>query len=449
MNSDFTGSGPVPAKHYRDHVAAMCGRYDRALDNAGALHAVVYAGAPKPVFLDDTQYPFKANPHFLSWVPLTRLPYSYVVYTPGERPALIYYMPRDYWHVVPREPDGYWTGSFDIRVVHKLDEVARHLPAARGDCIFIGELDDESLAFGIDRVNPAEAINVLHFARGIKTPYELECMRLASRRAAVGHAAAEQAFFDGFSEFDIHRAYCAAVSHADNELPYENIIALNDHGAILHYTNLDRAAPAEPRSFLIDAGAQVNGYAADITRTFSYRDARFAELIERMNEAQLEIVGRVRAGINYTELHIEAHRILARVLADAGIAIGDADALLATGVTSAFFPHGLGHLLGIQVHDVGGFMSDESGIAADPPSGHPFLRLTRVLEDDMVLTIEPGIYVIDLLLDDLRGSPAEQHVDWQAVDWMRPFGGIRIEDDVRVLAAGCENLTRDAFAAIS
>ena len=156
-----------------------------------------------------------------------------------------------------------------------------------------------------------------------------------------------------------------------------------------------------------------------------------------------------RAGINYTELHIEAHRILARVLADAGIAIGDADALLATGVTSAFFPHGLGHLLGIQVHDVGGFMSDESGIAADPPSGHPFLRLTRVLEDDMVLTIEPGIYVIDLLLDDLRGSPAEQHVDWQAVDWMRPFGGIRIEDDVRVLEAGCENLTRDAFAAIS
>jgi Xaa-Pro dipeptidase len=65
----------------------------------------------------------------------------------------------------------------------------------------------------------------------------------------------------------------------------------------------------------------------------------------------------------------------------------------------------------------------------------------------MVLTIEPGIYVIDMLLDELRGSPAEQHVNWPAVDWMRPFGGIRIEDDVRVLASGCENLTRDAFAA--
>jgi Xaa-Pro dipeptidase len=232
-------------------------------------------------------------------------------------------------------------------------------------------------------------------------------------------------------------------------LPYENIVALNDHGAVLHYTNLDRTVPAKRRSFLIDAGAQVNGYAADITRTYSYDDERFAELIERMDQAQLDIAGRVRSGIDYVELHIETHRILAGVLAEAGIATGEPDALLATGVTSAFFPHGLGHLLGIQVHDVGGFMTDESGVTADPPDGHPFLRLTRVLAEDMVLTIEPGIYVIDMLLDELRGSPAEQHINWQAVDWMRPFGGIRIEDDVRVLEAGCENLTRDAFAAIS
>jgi len=167
-----------------------------------------------------------------------------------------------------------------------------------------------------------------------------------------------------------------------------------------------------------------------------------------MEAMQLEIVGKVKAGTNYSEVHVETHRLLASVLVDTGLATGDVDTLLATGVTSAFFPHGLGHLLGLQVHDVGGFMAGETGNIIDPPSDHPFLRLTRVLEENMMLTIEPGLYAIDMLLEELRGTPAENHVLWEGVDWLRPFGGIRIEDDVRVTAEGCENLTRDAFAAI-
>jgi Xaa-Pro dipeptidase len=138
--------------------------------------------------------------------------------------------------------------------------------------------------------------------------------------------------------------------------------------------------------------------------------------------------------------------MIAAVLVETDLASGSPDTLLETGVTSAFFPHGLGHLLGIQVHDVGGFLENESGTVVDPPSGHPFLRLTRKLETDMVLTIEPGLYVIDMLLENLRGSAAENHVNWQTVEWLRPFGGIRIEDNVRVLADGSENLTRNAFA---
>jgi Xaa-Pro dipeptidase len=133
---------------------------------------------------------------------------------------------------------------------------------------------------------------------------------------------------------------------------------------------------------------------------------------------------------------------------DAELATGSPESLVESGVTSAFFPHGLGHLLGVQVHDVGGFMENESGTTIDKPEGHPYLRLTRVLEEDMVLTIEPGLYIIDMLLDELRETPAGKMVNWKTVDWMRPFGGIRIEDNVRVLKDGCENLTRDAFTAL-
>jgi Xaa-Pro dipeptidase len=446
MTKDFSDKNPALGALYGGHLQTVTSRHDHALEKAGASHAVIYSGNPKLAFLDDYYHPFKANPHFVSWAPLTALPFSYVVYTPGHTPILIYYQPHDYWHVVPGAPDGYWTSHFDVRIVHSIEDIAAHLPEDREKCVLIGEIEDDTLAFGIERVNPTAAVNILHFARGVKTEYELAVMRLAAERAAAGHVAAEAAFRAGKPEFDIHRAYCKAVSHTDPELPYGNIIALNEHGAVLHYTDLDRDAPDEIRSFLIDAGAQVHGYASDITRTYSNGDQRFQALIDRMDTMELEIIGRVRAGVDYRDLHVDTHRALAALLVDAELATGDPDTLLGTGVTSAFFPHGLGHLLGIQVHDVGGHQENEAGTIIDPPSGHPFLRLTRVLEEDMVLTIEPGLYVIDMLLENLRGTPAEDHVNWDTVDWLRPYGGVRIEDDIRVMANGQENLTRDAFA---
>ena len=449
LKLDFSDKNPELGGLYAKHVEEICRRHDHALERAGASHAVIFSGEPRYAFLDDNTYPFRANPHFVGWAPLTQLPLSYIVYTPGETPVLVYYQPHDYWHPVPGSPDGYWTSQFDVRIVHEVDEVAAHLPVDREKCILIGEIDDDSRAFGIDRVNPTTAINILHYARGsAKTPYELACMRLAARRAALGHVAAAAAFEDGLSEFGIHQAYCGATDHAENELPYANIIAINEHGAVLHYTDLDRQSPPERRSFLIDAGGQVHGYASDITRTYSSGDQRFSDLIRRMETLQRDLVSRVKAGVDYRELHLYTHRLTADVLVEAGLASGDADTLVSNGVTSAFMPHGIGHLLGIQVHDVGGFMENETGSTIDPPSGHPYLRLTRVLEKDMVLTIEPGLYFIDMLLDNLRGTPAEKLVDWNAVDTLRPFGGIRIEDNVRVLTEGCENLTRDAFDAL-
>jgi Xaa-Pro dipeptidase len=421
MNCDYSDKNPALGALYAGHIETLTKRHDHALEKAGASHAVIYSGNPRIAFLDDYQMPFKANPHFVSWAPLIRLPFSYIVYTPGETPILIYFQPHDYWHVVPGAPDGYWTNQFDIRIVHTLDEVGMHLPIDREKCVVIGDIEDDALAFGIERVNPTTTLNILHYARGLKTEYELAVMRLASQRGVQGHIAAETAFRNGESEFDIHRAYCKAVSHTEPELPYGNIVALNEHGAVLHYTDFDRQPPAESRSFLIDAGAQVHGYASDITRTYSSGDERFQALIDRMLLMQQEIVSKVQTGVDYRELHVGTHKLLAAVLVDAELANGDPDTLLETGVTSAFFPHGLGHL------------------------GHPFLRLTRKLEENMVLTIEPGLYAIDMLLENLKGSPAESLVNWKTVDWLRPFGGIRLEDNVRVLSNSQENLTHDAF----
>lgn len=448
MKDDYSDENPELGALYPEHLDTVLARHDDALDKAGAAHVVVFSGAPKVAFLDDQAYPFRANPHLVGWAPFYNVPLSYIVYTPGETPRLIYMQPKDFWHTTPAAPDGYWSSSFDVRIVHTIEEVAAHLPENRDKCVAIGEFDDAAHAFGIDRVNPTSLLNMLHYARGRKTSYELACLRLASRRGARGHLAAESAFRNGRSEFEIHLAYCEAVGLTDPELPYDNIIAVNEHAAVLHYTARDRRPPRLLRSFLIDAGAQVHGYASDITRTYAATDTRFESLIQRMEALQIDVISRVTAGVDFRELHLETHRLLAGVLRDTGLATGDADTLIESGVTSAFLPHGLGHLLGLQVHDVGGHMESAAGGTIDPPSGHPFLRLTRGLEEDMVLTIEPGLYVIDMLLEDLRETPARSHVNWEAVDWLRPFGGIRIEDNVRVLEDGVENLTRDAFAAL-
>jgi Xaa-Pro dipeptidase len=125
----------------------------------------------------------------------------------------------------------------------------------------------------------------------------------------------------------------------------------------------------------------------------------------------------------------------------------DAGRMVETGVSATFFPHGIGHLLGLQVHDVAGFAAGPDGGSIDRPAGHPFLRLTRVLEADFVVTIEPGLYFIPMLLDGLRARPEAAGVDWTLVEHLSRFGGVRIEDNVRAVAgAGPENLSRDAFA---
>lgn len=435
-------------RHYPDHVREIQSRHERALERAGASHAVIFAGAPRPVFLDDYNYPFKANPHFLSWVPLLSNPWSLVVCTPGEKPLLVYFQEKDYWHSPPADPTGFWTGEFDIRIVHTVADAAAQLPEDKDKCILIGEVQDETQSFGIERSNPKSALNILHRARGIKTEYEVACMRAASRRGARGHVAAEAAFRARATEFDIHLAYCRATQHTERDLPYGSIVALNEHAAVLHYQHQSAQRPDEQLSFLIDAGARVNGYACDITRTHSFDNAEFAALIRRFDALQLGLVSEVRAGVNFAELHLTTHRRIAELLVEIDLARGSPEALIESGVTTAFYPHGLGHLLGLQVHDMGGFMADDEGTVIDPPSGHPYLRLTRDLEENQVLTIEPGLYVIDLLLADLAGTPAEKMINRSRVDWLRPFGGIRIEDNVRVTATGCENLTRDAFAAI-
>lgn len=433
----------TPEHLYRAHLNTIKARADRALEKGGFDHLLVASGVEKYEFLDDRPYPFKPNAHFKAWLPLTRHPSCWIAYTPGRKPVLVYFQPDDYWHVPPSAPEGVWVDQFDIRVITDPAEAVQHLPTG-GRAAILGEPD--AALPGFEPNNPPAVLACLHYHRAYKTPWELDRMRAAQRRAVPGHLAARDAFRAGAPEAGIHAAYLAATGHTDLDAPYGSIVGLNEHAATLHYQYKDAQPPSGHRSLLIDAGAEVDGYASDITRTWGDGDAGFAALVDAVEREQLALCAKVRAGTDYRELHLECHLRLGAVLRDLGLVDMDPGHMLETGVTRTFFPHGLGHPIGLQVHDVAGF-SDENGETIPRPEGHPHLRMTRTLEPGMVVTIEPGLYFIPTLLAKLRERPEGKAVAWDQVAALAPWGGVRIEDEVHCTDGEPENLTRDAFAA--
>lgn len=438
---------------YSDHLADLQARFDSALERSGYAAALIYSGLLLPAFRDDQSYPFRAQAWFSIWAPLTPAPDCFVYVKPGSRPILLICSPEDFWYEPASLPTDEWTRHFVIRQVPSLAAARAALPQDLSGVALIGDPGAEIGHWGLAALNPEKLLLALDFTRAVKTPYERSMLRLANRLGARGHVAAAAAFAAGASEYAIHQAFLAAMGRREQELPYNAIVAVNEAGSVLHYQNLKREPPAAHHSLLIDAGAHWAGYASDITRSYagdsSAQSARdFADLIRAMDVAQQSLCALVRAGVEWSDIHMAAHRAIAAVLRDAEVIDCNAEEALASGLSGVFMPHGVGHLLGLQVHDVGGWQRSAAGGEIARPAGHPYLRLTRRLEAGFVVTMEPGLYFIESLLAQARADSRGAHVNWQRVEILRKYGGIRIEDDLAVSASGCENLTRDAFAAL-
>lgn len=436
---------------YQQHVNTLQQRAQQVLARHNLDAMLIHSGELLTVFLDDHTYPFKVNPQFKAWVPVTQVPNCWLWIDGVNKPKLWFYSPVDYWHNVEPLPHSFWTGEIDIIPLKNADDIAQQLPVQRQNVAYIGPVPARATQLGLkaEAINPQGVIDFLHYHRAYKTGYELYCMRQAQKTAVTGHRAAKEAFLSGMSEFDINVAYLSATGHRDTDVPYGNIVALNEHAAVLHYTRLDQQPPEQRRSFLIDAGAEYNGYAADLTRTYAASDkSEYAQLIHDMNAEELALIATLKAGVRYTEYHQQMHYRIASLLLKHQLVQGmSAEAMIKEDLTGPFMPHGLGHPLGLQVHDVAGFMQDDRGTHLAAPAQYPYLRCTRMLEPGMVLTIEPGIYFIDSLLAPWRSGKFSQHFDWAKIDSLKPYGGIRIEDNVVIQTNGVENMTRDLHLA--
>jgi len=444
LSASEAGPAADAAGDYAAHVAELGRRYAEAARTGGFDAIVVGSGTLEYRFQDDQAHRFVASPHFLQWIPLEEHPESAVIVEPGCRPVLVVYQPEDYWHQPPALPPEELAREFDLKVIHKPGDIAGLLPAAGKRLALLGPEAQWTGLAGEAARNPETVVNVLHYRRATKSAWELACMRSAAAIAAPGHQAALRAFREGATEYDILAAFLAGCRQTEPELPYGAIVALNGHGATLHYQHRDREPqpPRDVHSLLIDAGCSFNGYASDITRSYAFRDDEFAGMVADMDALQQELCAAVRPGVAFPDLHRRTHLGLAALLQRRGLVRMAPEDMVREGVTAAFFPHGLGHLLGLQVHDVGGHMADESGASLQAPADFPRLRFLRTLEAGQVVTIEPGIYFIESLLRGLEASPAGSHVDWDRIASLMKYGGIRIEDDVLVTTGEPENLTR-------
>ncbi len=300
-------------------------------------------------------------------------------------------------------------------------------------------LEDLERSLKVDVESLSEAIT---YCRSIKTEWELDQLREASRINSIAHREVMKAIKPGMYEYEIKALFdYHQIRHGLMMQAYNGIHASGPNSAILHYTENDRKMN-DGDLFLIDAGYECNGYASDFTRTYPV-NGRFsgdqAAIYQVVLNAHQSAIKAASPGIKMEDLHMLAARIIMKGLQDMDLVKGDINEIMENDIFALFFPHGLGHFLGLDTHDVGGY---PKGVERIERPGLRFLRARRELLPGMVITVEPGIYFIPALLKPaLEEKEKSRFLNKAKIEKFFEFGGIRIEDNIIITEDGVENLT--------
>ncbi|CAG9583285.1 unnamed protein product [Danaus chrysippus] len=433
---------------------------DRLAEKLKSGQVVVLQGGDDINHYDtDIQYIFRQEAYF-TWVCGVREPGCYFALDVKTKKSIVF---------VPRLPDEYeiwmgkllscqdYTNMYGVNEVRFVDEICEVLKSLNPDTLLTlsgpntdsGLTAAEAVFEGIDefKVDNETLFPIIAELRVIKTPEEIEVMRYICKVSSDAHKQVMLYAKPGLMEYQCESVFldhCYRVGGC-RHVSYTCICGSGDNSAILHYGHA--AAPnnkmiKDGDICLFDMGGNYAGYAADITCSFP-ANGKFTEDQKLIYEAVLAgrdaVIRQGKPGVKWTDMHLAANRAMLEHLKKGGLLKGEVEKMIAFGVNGILQPHGLGHLLGLDVHDVGGYLKH----CPPRPSG-PLgrLRTARVLESGMVLTIEPGCYFIPKLLAAAKRSPkVSQFFDWDVMERFRGFGGVRIEDDVLITDNGVENLT--------
>ncbi len=440
----------------RSSPAAAFAERRRRLQERLSGPALIVAGLSQPRNFAGNRYPFRASSHFL-----------YLVGQPLEGAALLVEPERVTLYAHPPDPDeALWTGpqagldelarqlGIEVRPIDELkppDGTATLSPQDVESAFWLSDvLEREVDADGGDEVEGVDRaladamieLRLRHDAAAI------EQLRQAAAVTVRAHVAGMAATRPGIREAAVRARMEAAIIECGMTCSYNSIVTV--HGEVLHNERHDHLL-GDSDLLLADVGAETpEGWAGDVTRTWP-TSGRFSptqrDLYECVLAGQLAAIEAVKPGVRYLDVHRAAGRRIVAGLIELGIFKGDAEDLYHRGAAALFFPHGVGHLLGVDVHDMED-LGDRAGYAEgrerSTVPGDRYLRLDRDLEPGMAVTIEPGFYVIPALLSNPEevGDLASA-LDRSALERFSDVRGIRIEDDVVVTDDGCEVLTRE------
>jgi Xaa-Pro dipeptidase len=278
-----------------------------------------------------------------------------------------------------------------------------------------------------------------------KSADEIALLRWVNDISSAAHVAVMRHARPGLMEYQLESRFLHEVYDRGGcrFTAYNCICGCGPNSATLHYVAPHHRQLEDGDLFLNDSGAEYHGYASDITCTFPV-NGRFSpeqrDVYQAVLAANRAVQATMRPGVPWPDMHRLAERVVAERLRDMGLLRGSVDELMARHVPALFMPHGLGHLMGLDVHDPGGY---PEGVKRIDEPGIRSLRCGRALAAGMVITVEPGIYFIDALLEPaLQNAELRPLLAPDALARFRGFGGVRIEDDVLVTGNGSENLTQ-------
>jgi Xaa-Pro dipeptidase len=412
--------------------------------------------APQPRNYLANTYPFRQNSHFLYYTGLSQ-----------PELALLSYPERDFdvlFSRVPSMNDIVWTGRGDDRVemarragvetIENIDRLGSYLDKARSEGKTVHYLPPYQASSQLRiaellGMQPAQVaagasqrlIEEVVRQRSIKTEAEVAEIEDALEVTAEMYRAAMAEARPGLHEYDIAGTIQGVALRRNRQLAFLPIVTVR--GEILHNESYENLLE-DGKLLIIDSGAESpNYYASDITRTIPVGgrlEGAQADIYRIVLETQLGAIEAVKPGVSFRDVHLHACRIMAEGLRALGLLKGDPAEAVEAGAHALFFVHGLGHMLGLDVHDMedlGDIVGYPKGEKRSSQFGLNFLRLTRVLEPGMVVTIEPGIYFIPALIDQWnKERTLKDFIDYERVARFRTLGGIRIEDDVLVTASG-------------
>lgn len=372
------------------------------------------------------------------------LPHNeYLWFTERRRPgAVLAFDPQDGWtDFVPpiSQAERVWEGGGSDegipadRLKAWLEERS-HRPIAVLGCPIPGIADDPVLR---ERVREG-----LLAVRRPKDEVELRLMRRAIEATAIAFEKVRPTLVAGVTEREVQIELEAEFfRNGGDRTAFDTVVGSGPHAAIIHFQPGDRKLRTG-EMVIIDAGVDIDGYTSDVTRTYPVGgtfNPEQRDLYTLLLEAQVKAIAACKVGAEFKDIHLQAARDIAGGLASFGLLRGGIDELVESGASAIFFPHGLGHLVGLGIRDASGYLPGRKR------STHPmtqYLRVDMPLGENFTTTIEPGIYFIPALLKDpaIRARH-KQRVDWARVDRMGEFGGFRIEDDVLVTKNGPVVLT--------